>query len=248
MPLNSLCTNNLLTNIHFGIFSLLLLSGCVSQQDIPVQQGSPADFPVSIYTEAETGSVYKVDSRASQILISVRRGGLMANLGHDHIVASQDLQGYILIDENSSQQRRSCRADFYAPIANLEVDDPELRAQANLLTSPSAKDIAGTKSNMLKSVKAIDFPFAQLHSSDCLATLTNESSEVVLTLHGVSQKRMLAIKLESFSDKKIIFSGELSILQSDFGIQPFSIMNGLIKVEDKLELSYKIVAVKLTRE
>jgi len=238
MPLN-----NLLKNIYLGVFSLLLLSGCVSQQDIPAQQTSPIDFPSSIYTENETGSVYRVDSRASQILISVRRGGLMASLGHDHIVASQDLQGYIFLDSNSSPNP-SCRADFYAPIAKLDVDNPELRAAANLSTSPSAKDIAGTTSNMLKSVEAADFPFAHLHSSDCLRALSGEHSEVVLTIHGVDQKRNIAINIEEVGENKIILSGEFSILQSNFGIQPFSIMNGLIKVEDRLELSYRIVARK----
>jgi polyisoprenoid-binding protein YceI len=244
----SMRPNNLLINTYLGVFSLVLLSGCVSQQDIPAQQKPPIDFPSSIYTEDETGSVYQVDSRASQILISVRRGGIMASLGHDHIVASKDLQGYIFLDSNSSQNP-NCRADFYAPIANLEVDNAELRSAANLSTSPSAKDIAGTTSNMLKSVEAADFPFARLHSSDCLRALSGEQSEVVLTIHGVDQQRNVAIDIEEVSENKIILSGEFSVPQSDFGIQPFSIMNGLIKVEDRLELSYRIVALKkLTRE
>ena len=224
------------------LIGCLLLGGCVSQQAISPQQKAPAGFDKTIYTEAASGSTYKVDSGASQILITVRRGGLMASLGHDHIVASQNLQGFILIDEDSSQQR-SCRADFYAPMANLEVDNAELRAEAGLLSTPSTNDIAGTKGNMLKSVEALDFPFAQLHSSDCHKALQGEQSEVVLTIHGVDQRRKIAINVDKISEDKIILSGKFSILQSDFGIQPFSIMNGLIKVEDKLELEVKIVAL-----
>lgn len=238
--------NKLFRKVTIPLFTLLLLGGCISPGDISPQQKAPSDYPESVYAEyakAGNGSVYKVDSAASQVLISVRRGGIMASLGHDHIVASHDLQGYIFLDSDSSPNP-SCRADFYAPIAKLEVDNAELRRAANLSTTPSAKDIAGTTSNMFKSIEAADFPFARLHSSDCLKALSGEHSEAVLTIHGVDQKRHLAIDIEKVGENKIILSGEFSVLQSDFGIQPFSIMNGLIKVEDRLELSYKIVARK----
>jgi len=238
--------NSLSKKVATPLLALFLLGGCISQGDISPQQKVPSDFPESIYSEysqAGSGTVYKVDSAASEILVTVRRGGIMASLGHDHIVASHGLQGYIFLDGGSSQNS-SCRADFYAPIANLEVDNAELRRAANLPTTPSAKDIAGTTSNMLKSVEAAEFPFARLHSSDCLRVLSGERSEIVLSIHGVDQKRNIEITTEEVSENKIILSGEFSVLQSDFGIQPFSIMNGLIKVEDKLELGYKIVARK----
>ena len=238
--------NSLLKKALAPLLTLLLLVGCTSPGDISPQHKTPSDFPESIYSEysqAGSGTVYKVDSAASEILVTVRRGGIMASLGHDHIVASHDLQGYIFLDKSSSQNP-SCRADFYAPIANLEVDNIELRRAAKLPTTPSAKDIAGTTSNMLKSVEAGEFPFARLHSSDCLKALSGEYSEVTFNIHGVDQKRNIAIAVEEVSEDKIILSGEFAVLQSDFGIQPFSIMNGLIKVEDKLELSYKIIARK----
>jgi polyisoprenoid-binding protein YceI len=238
--------NSLLKKALAPLLTLLVLVGCTSPGDISPQHKAPSDFPESIYSEysqAGSGTVYKVDSAASEILVTVRRGGIMASLGHDHIVASHDLQGYIFLDGGSSQNP-SCRADFYAPIANLEVDNAELRRAANLATTPSAKDIAGTTSNMFKSVEAAEFPFARLHSSDCLRALSGEHSEIVLSIHGVDRKRNLAIAIEEVSENKIILSGEFSALQSDFGIQPFSIMNGLIKVEDKLELSYRIEARK----
>ena len=227
------------------LFGLLLLVGCVSSPDISPQQTAPANFPETIYTEADKNSaVYRVDSRASTVTITVRRGGLMASLGHDHIIASHDIQGYILLDSDAAANTHRCRADFFAPIATLDVDNAELRAATNLLTNPSAADIAGTTGNMLKSVEAKDFPFAQLHSSDCMAALSGEQSEVSLTIHGVSQEREIAINVEQINDNEIVLSGTFSVLQSDFGIEPFSIMNGLIKVEDKLEMGFKLVAKK----
>lgn len=231
-----------------GILCLTILSGCVSSPDTTRQQTAPDNFPHETYTEAPLGSsVYRVDSRASEVIVTVRRGGIMASLGHDHIIASEDLQGFILLNTDSQTNIPRCRADFYAPLANLVVDNSARRAVANLLTSPSVKDIAGTTANMHRSIESVDFPFVQLHSSDCLAARSNAQSQVILSLHGVSQTRQLTINIAQESDQRITFSGTFSILQSDFGIEPFSIMNGLIKVEDKLELSYKIVALKKVR-
>ena len=42
----------------------------------------------------------------------------------------------------------------------------------------------------------------------------------------------------------LLLSGSFAILQTDFGIEPFSVFNGLLKVEDRLEISYQIVARK----
>ena len=235
--------NSLLRNATIPLLAWLLLGGCATQQEFSSSKKAPADFPTSIYADQESDSVYKVDSPASRILITVRRGGMMASLGHDHIVASHDLQGFILLDRDSPQNP-NCRADFYAQLANLEVDNAQLRSEAGLLTSPSQNDIAGTTSNMLKSIDAENFPFARLHSSDCLAALSGDQTEVLLTIHGVNQKQKIAIKIEEVSDSELILSGKFSILQTDFGIQPFSIMNGLIKVEDRLELDFRIVAQK----
>ena len=82
----------------------------------------------------------------SQILVRAYRGGLMAKLGHDHIIASQNLQGYIRINKQTSE----CRADFFVSLGNLDVDNETFRISAKLDTTPSASDIVGTKNNMLK--------------------------------------------------------------------------------------------------
>lgn len=116
-----------------------------------------------------------------------------------------------------------------------------------MTTKPSAADIEGTTSNMLKSIEAEKFPFAQLQSQDCSGALNNQSVPVTLTIHGVTQSRELEISLHQSDDSQLDISGEFSMLQSDFGIQPFSIMNGLIKVQDRLHLSFQLRA-QLTQD
>jgi polyisoprenoid-binding protein YceI len=72
-------------------------------------------------------------------------------------------------------------------------------------------------------------------------------TSVALTIHGVTQPLQLAIKIAREEEGKLLISGAFSILQTDFSIEPFSIMNGLIKVKDRLDLRYSITATKLVR-
>ena len=163
----------------------------------------------------------------------------MAKFGHDHIVASRDLQGYLLLGDDNS-----CSADFYASLNQLIVDDPVLREQAKLLTTPSEKDIAGTKNNMLISLEAEKFPFVQLQSLDCVGVMDGQPIVTNIGLHGVFQAQELEITVTQPSVNSLMISGSFAILQTDFGIEPFSVFNGLLKVEDRLEISYQLLARK----
>lgn len=230
-----------------ALLSGMALASCTIQQSSPTEQQQPADFPTAIYQAAVsdlaaalTNQLYQLDSGASEIRVKVSRGGLMAALGHDHIVASRDTQGFILLDELHS----SCRADFYAPLNRLIVDEPTMRADANLKTSPSARDIEGTTNNMLISLDATQFPFVQLGSSDCTDALKGEPIEVTINLHGVSRKQRINIEMQK-EPQALTLIGQFSLLQSDFGIEPFSLFNGLLKVEDKLEIRFRLKANRL---
>jgi len=216
----------------------LLLQGCSNYSQLADTQSQPANFPDSFYLQAEPNQVYRIDSQFSQIIVTVRRGGLMARLGHDHIVASNHVQGIIYLD----RENQRCRAQLFVPLNILEVDNLQLRSAADMTTKPSAADIEGTTSNMLKSIEVEKFPFAQLHSQNCSGALSGQPVPVTLSIHGVSQNRSLNISLQQPGEAQLFISGDFAILQTDFGIEPFSIMNGLIKVQDRLHLSFQLRA------
>jgi hypothetical protein len=223
---------------------IILLSACAIQNGNLTTAEQRYDFPRTDYLQADPQyTVYEVDNNLSQILVRAYRDGLMAKLGHDHIIASQDIRGYVRIHNKTE----NCRADFYTPLSSLDVDNERFRATENLDSTPSEKDIIGTKNNMLKSLEQPVFPLVKLHSSDCSSALAGAMTSVALTIHGVTQPLQLAIKIAQEEEGKLLISGAFSILQTDFSIEPFSIMNGLIKVKDRLDLRYSITATKLVR-
>ncbi len=57
------------------------------------------------------------------------------------------------------------------------------------------------------------------------------------TLHGVAQPLKLGAKLEPTSDPAVTrLRGSFTILQSQFGITPYSALGGLVGIEDKLKI------------
>ena len=233
------------TTVWQFLLLTLVLSGCSTRQELPDGPTQPTNFPEQFYLSASSDPekfIYKLDGDLSQIVLRVYRGGVMARLGHDHVITSQNVQGYIALSKNDDQ----CRADIFVPLLMLNVDDPQQRAAAELDTTPSTKDIADTKSNMLTSIDAVNFPFAQLSSEDCSGGLSGDIIPVVLTFHGVSRQLDLQIDLKSIADDQLVIGGEFSIYQTDFGIEPFSVMGGLITVEDNVDFTYRLTAQRIT--
>ena len=96
-----------------------LLASCTPRISPPVLPGhlqTPADFPEAYYRQAEvSGSkVLQIDSARSLVTIIVRRGGPLARLGHDHVIASHELRGYVDISGE--------RADLYLELERLSAD------------------------------------------------------------------------------------------------------------------------------
>lgn len=194
----------------------------------------PADFPANEYRRAKAAGrrVLRIDPAHSLIAVEVRRDGILAGLGHDHSVASHDLAGYVDLDAG--------RADFYLPLARLVVDQPELRATAGFAPQPDEAAIAGTRRNMLTRVLDVErFPFAVIavrRDAPDAASL-----QVAITLQGVTQHFTVPARSETLPDG-IAVAGALAFNQTDFGIAPLSALNGALRVADRLDLRFVIVA------
>src|SRR5437016_4654552 len=86
-----------------------LIAGCAPPLPRPTEgaEREPANFPAQHYREAiaRGESIYRIDPARSLVVIEVRRAGSLAHLGHDHVVASHDVQGFVAPEKR--------RADLY---------------------------------------------------------------------------------------------------------------------------------------
>lgn len=169
----------------------------------------------------------------SLLTITVRRGGALARLGHDHVVASRSLQGVVAPALG--------RAQFRFRLDEMSVDEAGLRQAAGLTTTPSADAIAGTRHNMLVRVlEAERYPWVSI---DARRTGDKQVFDADITLHGVTRTVQLPVRIEQAADgRRLQASGSLLLKQSDFGIVPFAVLGGAMAVQDQMELAFHITA------
>lgn len=195
---------------------------------------APAEFPAAYYrqVEARGGKVLRVDSRRSLLTVEVGRAGTLARLGHEHVVASHDLQGYVAPGEG--------RSDLYLPLALLVVDEPDLRDAAGFAPQPSPEAVAGTQRNMLTHVlDAERFPFLLIGASR--GETEPAPLKLTITLRGTTRHFSIPAQIEHLAGELVV-SGQMSVKQSEFGIVPMAVLGGALQVRDRLDLRFRIVA------
>lgn len=183
--------------------------------------------------QAQNGPVLRIDAQASLLTITVRRGGALARLGHDHVIASRTLDGWVAPERG--------QAFFQFRLDAMSVDEAVLRAQAGLETTPSNEAIAGTRHNML--VRVLDAERYPLVTVQARYGATPGVLDAAITLHGVTRQVAVPTTVASAADgRSLQASGKLLLNQSDFGITPFSVLGGAMAVQDQMELAFDIRA------
>lgn len=220
---------------------LVLVAGCAST-GAPPPAPTPAAPAFSWYQQnARTRQVLRIDAARSLITVTVRRGGAFARMGHDHVVASRSIEGFVAPDAG--------RADFRFRLDQMTVDETDLRTRAGLTTQPDLDAIAGTRTNMLTRVlEAERYPLVELHAERPAPADGKDGKDgdhhtlrLTVTLHGVARTLEVPTTIER-SAAGLTASGAFILNQSDFGITPMSVLGGAMTVLDPMELAFRIVA------
>jgi len=177
-------------------------------------------------------SAHQIIPGESLITITVRRSGPLARMGHDHVVANHQLEGFVDIQQGRTELR--FRLD------QLTVDEALLRKEAGLETQPSADSIDGTRHNMFSKVlQAEAYPWVLVRA--VLEPGRRDMLQAQITLHGVTHDYQVPLQLKE-DGARLHASGAFTVKQSDFGIKPFAVFGGALSVKDELELKFAISA------
>ena len=113
-------------------------------------------------------------------MLKVYRSGALASLGHNHVIDSRSVDGFIYLADDLTE----ARADLFVPVASFVVDDAAARTAAgpDFATQPTADDIEGTRANMLgpKLLDAEQCPFVVVHVAPM--QVGPESTQVQLSM------------------------------------------------------------------
>src|SRR5215472_1487633 len=105
------------------LFLACLLAACPTRAPPPpAQVGTQAPPPP---LAPHLGRPYDVVAADSLLTVRVYRGGTLATAGHNHVIASHTLVGTVYVPEDVSK----ASIELHLAVAELTVDEPELRAQ-----------------------------------------------------------------------------------------------------------------------
>ncbi len=186
------------------------------------------------------GGVYRVDAAVSDVHWRIYRAGAFSGLGHNHVIAAGELLGTVRWDGAGTGS-----FELTIPVSGLVVDDPELRARygEDFDSEPSAKDIAGTRRNMLgrKVLDADDHPLIRVAGT--LTGVDPCALAVRVELRGRGAEFTLPCRLEP-QDEGLTASGEFSLSHEDLGLKRFKVMLGTLAVAERIDFSYRVRAVR----
>lgn len=190
---------------------------------------------IAAATGAQSKPDYSIDGARSKVEINVYKEGVFKAFGHDHVIAARELSGQVQFDPEKIDQST---VRLKIPTKSIRVVDP----------GESEKDRHEVQATM-EGEKVLDvakFPEITFSSSRVSAAKKTPSGwdltlSGTLKLHGVEKPVSFPLRIHADANG-LRGEGEVSVLQTDYGITPVKVGGGSVRVKDKLKITFSIAA------
>jgi len=197
----------------------------------------------AVYSDvgATGGKVFALDPTASAIRIYVFRGGAAAKMGHNHVLSAPQFTGYLHLP---SSEFSGARFDLEFRLDQLEIDNPEYRSGLGKAFSStlSSEAITGTRDHMLgkDNLQADRYPIVRIHALQIAGEAPKFAAKVRVEMHGQKREMWIPLTVEGLPDRVSVV-GSFVLRQSDFDVRPYSVLGGLLAVQDEVVIEFKLL-------
>lgn len=186
------------------------------------------------------GRVFTLNPAQSEVRIFAFRSGKAAKFGHNHVLSAPDFQGFFHLAPDGTA---ASRFDLAFRLDQLALDDPQHRAARGPAFAPtiSPEDTASTRNNMLgdNNFQAARFPWVRIRSVQISGDAPKFAAQIAVELHGQTREMLVPLTVNGLPEKLVV-QGALVLLQSDFGVQPLSVLGGLLSVQDAVVVEFTL--------
>lgn len=88
-------------------------------------------------------------------------------------------------------------------------------------------------------MQAARFPFVRIHSLQLSGEAPRFAANVQVELHGQKREMWIPLTVDGLPSKLSV-TGSFVLRQSDFGARPYSVLSGLLAVQDEIVIEFKL--------
>lgn len=180
---------------------------------------------------------YAIQREGSTLTFKSYKDGWFSSLGHDHTIAGRDFEGAVRLD---LANLAATSVTLTVKTATFEVLDPGVDAgdKAKIATALKGGEVLDVE-------KFPEIRFVSTGVKRVGAAADGRVFEVTgdLTLHGVTRALTFAATLEAGAAAGTVrVAGTIKLNGTDYGIQPYGVGLGAVKVKDGVELEFSVAA------
>lgn len=190
--------------------------------------------------DAASGGSFQIDSRASNLRIIVYRKGLLSMFSHDHVLVAEGIAGLIRFQ---GEDLAEFSFQLSVPVESLVVDPQAAREEEGFSEGPDEDDRAAIRETLLDEpyLDGANYPRVVVTADRITGELPLLHISMNIRIKQTERKIVVPTHVTVENDT-LRASGEISFLQSDFAVEPFSSLLGTLAVEDEVLVRFDIVA------
>ena len=172
-------------------------------------------------------SARTIDPSMGELLVRTKSAGPAARLGHDLTIVMEEW-----IAEVSWVEDRPTALSVIVQSASLSV----LRGEGGV-KSLSGAEKALVRSNALRALDVKRHPTIAYRSDEIMATEDGYRLVGSLAIHGKTHPRAIDLRVTDLGDTWRM-TCDSAVRQSEFGVKPYSLMMGSLRVADDVTVSF----------
>jgi polyisoprenoid-binding protein YceI len=178
---------------------------------------------------------YRLDAARSTFTVRAHSGGLLWFKGHDHLIAAREFEGEARLAQGSPETaslRLSVRAASLAETRDVFTE------QQKQIINRELREI------VLEPDKYPEITFQSTSVTGRVAGGTHHLRiDGDLTLHGVTRRVRIPAEV-TVTGRELRARGHFDLDRGDFGVKATSAFHGMVRVRDRLKVSFDMVGTE----
>lgn len=172
-------------------------------------------------------STWTLDSTSGELQILTGVAGPAARMGHRLTIGMTSWHASV-----AWQSGEPVSAELVVEVDSLQV----LKGEGGV-TPLSGPEKGVARSNALKSLNAKKFPQVRFTTSEITKTADGYRMTGSVEIHGTPRPQVVDLAVEDRGDTWAL-STRVPVIQSDFGVKPYSLLMGSMKVADEVTIAF----------